>query len=317
MISFLFFPILLLSSSSFRTNVSRKFSSDPVELMTRMRSRIHRGKGDSDISLNHNPSSLERLSDLERLQKVMARSGIASRRASEQMILDGRVVVNGKVVYELGLKINIKKDLIFVDGKKIVIPDVRDTFWIAFNKPKDVLTTMGDGELERQTILNFIPKAKEMRLLPIGGLERDTTGLLILTNENGWIHPLTHPSYSHYKKYEVLVSPVPTEELLQELRNGIILDGEAEKCKSCNIDVISVDNKSKNALAIVELDDTRRAHIPRMFQSIGINVLSSKLVQYGPISIQGLRRGQWRELTSFEIKRLKSSCKLSSVHDVN
>ena len=144
-------------------------------------------KQEKDISVS------VRLSDEERLQKVISRAGVASRRDAEKMIIDGRVVVNGKIVTELGLKIKPRKDTVVVDGKKIQLPDSNNVFWVLLYKPKDVITTLEDSK-DRNTISTFVPKAKELRLLPVGRLDRASSGLLILTNENGWIHPLTHPS---------------------------------------------------------------------------------------------------------------------------
>lgn len=149
--------------------------------------------------------------DSERLQKVIARAGIASRREAEKMIEDGRVAINGKIVTELGCKVKPRKDIILVDGKKVVLPDSKDVFWIMLNKPKSIISTISDAK-NRDTIASLFPKAKELRLLPVGGLDRDATGLLLLTNDNGWIHPLTHPSFKPRRRYQVVVRGIPTEE---------------------------------------------------------------------------------------------------------
>lgn len=124
---------------------------------------------------------------------------------------------------ELGVKVSPQKDIIVVDGKKLSLPDSKNTFWVALNKPKSVITTMEDDK-DRETIISLVPKAKELRLVPVGRLERDATGILLLTNEVGWIHPLTHLSFENFKKYEIVVQGMPTEADLDRLRDGIVLE---------------------------------------------------------------------------------------------
>ena len=213
------------------------------------------------------------------------------------------------MVSDMGFKVNPKKDLILVDGKKIKVPDAKEVFWIIFNKPKDVITTMSDTKYpDRQTIFDFVPKAKELRLLPVGGLDRDATGITILTNDNGWIHPLTHPSFNHLKLFEVTVQGLPSEKLLETLRGGILLPDEKEACAPCLIDILSYDTQTRRCILSIQLQDTRCHHIPRLMEVGGLELVSFKLVQFGPVTLGGLRRGQWREMTVAEISGLKESC---------
>jgi len=242
----------------------------------------------------------------------MARAGISSRRKSEQMILDGMVSVNGKIITELGQKVNTRKDLILVNGVKIKLPDSKSTFWVMLNKPKDVLTTMEDQQ-DRNTILEYVPKAKELRLLPVGGLDRDSTGLLILTNDNGWIHPLTHPSFNHVRKFEVVIGGFPTEAALQKLRDGgILIPGDITPLLPCEIQITDADRPSRLTLLSLTLREMRRFQIQHMVESMSCTLVSVKQIQFGPVSLKGLRKGQWRELTSTEISKLKLSCKPGS-----
>ena len=227
-------------------------------------------------------------------------------------ILDGRVVVNGKLVSELGTKVNPRKDIILVDGKKVVLPDSKSTFWVIVNKPKGTLTTVED-EKNRDTLLDLVPKARELRLLPVGRLDRDTTGLMILTNDVGWIHPLTHPSFRHVKRYDVVVKGSPSDEDLLKLSEGIALGGDPlGPFPPCKIGITDVDAASGLTLLDVTLEENRPQQIQRMFDSIECPVVSTKRTEFGPLKLTGLRRGQWRELTASEIDKLKKSCQPAS-----
>ena len=249
-----------------------------------------------------------RLSERERLQKVLSRAGVASRRGSEKVILDGRVSVNGKIIFELGCKVNPLKDIIAVDGKKIQLLDTQGIFWIMLHKPKDTLTTLEDTK-DRTTIADLVPKAKTLRLLPVGRLERDASGLLILTNENGWIHPLTHPSYRLRRRYEVVVKGLPTETELNTVRINACLPGnETPIFKANQVRILDQDVKSNLSLLDITLEDSKPRQIEKILQSISCTYLSSKRCGFGPLTLRGLRKGQWRELTSSEINNLKKSC---------
>eukprot|EP01041_Mallomonas_annulata_P007396 gene7396-15101_t len=251
-----------------------------------------------------------RLSDEERLQKILARAGVASRRKSEAMILDGRVTVNGKIVTELGIKVKPRKDLIIVDGKRIQVPDTKNTFWVILNKPKGVLCTMEDGEKDRETVSDLVPKAKELRLLPIGGLDRDSTGLVIMTNDNGWIHPLTHPSFLHNKQYEIIVNGQPTAEGLDKLRTGITLPDEPTRpCLPCDVSIVDYDKGNDLSMLSLSLSESRPQQLIRMMEAISCPMISCKLLQFGPIQLKSLKKSSWRELTTTEITKLKESCK--------
>ncbi len=185
--------------------------------------RIENGiTSDSKYSFHHELSDSLRLGDNERLQKVLSRAGFASRREAEKLILDGRVFVNGKMVTELGSKVSPRRDNIVVDGKKVFLKDPQDIHWVVVNKPRSIITTTSDDK-GRDSVLSLVPKAVEMKLLPVGRLERHTCGLLLLTNDNGWIHPLTHASFEIKKRYEVVVSSYPTAQALDHIKRGIKL----------------------------------------------------------------------------------------------
>ena len=155
---------------------------------------------------------------------------------------------------------------------------------------------------------SLVPKAKELRLLPVGRLDRDSSGLMILTNDNDWIHPLTHPSFSHKKRYEVVAKGLPTEDELLLLRSGVILDGETKVCQPCQVNIIDQDVRGNLSLIDITVVESKPRQIERMLKSINCEFVSLKRTEFGPIKLKGLRKGQWREMTSSEIMNLKKSC---------
>ena len=156
---------------------------------------------------------------MERLQKIISKAGLASRREAEKMIVEGRVSVNGKVVTELGTKIDIKKDKVFVDNKKIAIENM---VYLILHKPKGIVTTLKD-EKGRMTVIDLIKDVPE-RVYPVGRLDYNTEGLLILTNDGELTNKLIHPSFKIYKTYIAKVKGIPAEEKLDILRVGVRLE---------------------------------------------------------------------------------------------
>lgn len=147
-----------------------------------------------------------------------------------------------------------------------------------------------------------------MRLLPVGRLDRDTTGLMILTNENGWIHPLTHPSFRHVKRYEVVVQGMPSEEMVKEVCAGLQLPNEPTRLQPCKMSVIDADRASGLTLIDITLDESKPQQIQILMDYLQCPVVSMKRTEFGPLKLGSLRRGQWREMTAAEITKLKLSC---------
>jgi len=270
----------------------------------------------NEINNNDNGEfdDIGKLSDQERLQKVLSRAGIASRRDSEKLILDGSVSVNGNIVTELGIKVNHKKDIIMVNNKKVIVPDAKSTFWVAVHKPKDMLTTNSDDQ-DRDTIIDLVPKARELRLLPVGRLDRHTTGLMIMTNDNGWIFPLTHPSFEIKKRHDVVVTPIPSEEDLMKLKNGgLVLSEDITPLAPIGIQFKDIDKPNNLALLDILIEESQRPdQIERMMKLINCNVISMKRTEFGPIKLGGLKRGEWKELTANDVQRLKNTCKTAAL----
>eukprot|EP01035_Chromulina_nebulosa_P019373 gene19373-25240_t len=249
-----------------------------------------------------------KITDEERLQKVLARAGIASRRESEKVILDGRVVVNGVIVTELGTKVNARKDIIIVDGKRITLPDSKETYWIVLHKPRDTISTISDSS-NRNTISSLIPKAQELRLIPVRGLDRDATGLILLTNDIGWIHPLTHPSFRHKNRYNIVVKGLITDLSLESIRLGLQLPETDVKLQPAIVSILDVDRPNNLTLLDITIEEAISNQLDLMVKAINCELISVKRTEFGPIRLKGLKRGMWKELSLTEIEQLKDSCK--------
>lgn len=253
--------------------------------------------------------SISKLNVNERLQKVIARSGITSRRKAEKLILDGCVTVNGNVIDELGAKVTPESDIIKVNGKKVEILHGSDLTWMILNKPKGVLTTTSDDR-ERQTLWDLVPKARSLRLYPVGRLERIASGLLLMTNDISWIHPLTHPSYLVRKGFQVIINGLPTLAMIQDMASGMHFPGEKTKCLPCSVTVLDVDKKNKITALDIQLHEVRFNHISLMMEQFGLSVVRMKRTDFGALHLSQLTIGQSRHLTPIEVLKLKNSCKL-------
>ena len=285
-----------------------------------------------------------KLNTEERLNKVLSRAGVASRRGADDIIASKRVIVNGKLVLEPGFKVNVKKDVIVVDGERISLPDDRNTYWVAINKPKNVITSMDDDK-DRETLSSLVPKSKDLRIVPVGRLERDTTGIIVLTNEVGWLHPLTHRSYKrHDNRYEVVVQGLiaDLEPKVERLKMGgveisrdyDIATGAASSSaysegsgyqrrhtKARKVDavdllppvtvkIIDADARAKLSLLEVTMEELLPQQMQRVCaQVLGCPLVSVKRTEFGPVKLGSLKRGQWREMSASEVERLKASVK--------
>jgi len=234
----------------------------------------------------------------ERLQKIIAAAGLASRRQVELWIREGRVSVNGRVVTELGSRARAGADTIRVDGRKLGMAE--HPVSILLNKPRGYLSTCADPR-KRPTVLDLVSGVKE-RLYPVGRLDFNSEGLLILTNDGELALRVTHPRNSCRKIYRVKVRGVPTSEALQRLRKGIVLDGK--RTAPAGISVVHADN---NSWLEVVLSEGRKNQIREMFKRVGFPVVKLKRIAIGPIGDRGLAPGAWRFLTAHEIRSLKGA----------
>lgn len=236
------------------------------------------------------------MSTPQRLQKILASAGVASRRRSEELILAGRVSVNGQVVAELGAKADPEADEITVDGA--LVPREVGRVYFALNKPAGYLTSKSDPR-GRRTVMALAPEVPGLH--PVGRLDYDTSGLLLLTNDGDFTLALTHPRYGVPKTYEAEIEGHPTERLLQRLRDGVRLeDGYTAPAK-----VVLLGPLGSNARVRVTLNEGRNRQVRRMFEAIGHPVIRLKRLCVGAITLDGLSSGALRPLSQQEIVALK------------
>ena len=245
--------------------------------------------------------------NLVRLQKYMAECGVASRRKCEELIQMGKVKVNGHVA-EIGCKINPKKDLVTVRGKKINKEE--KMYYIMLNKPRGYVTTVSD-ELGRKTVMDLVNI--DARVYPVGRLDKDSEGLLILTNDGSFANALTHPKHNYAKVYRVTVRPKVTDEILETLRNGIEIDGR--KTAPCDINVIT-EEEGRVVLEFI-LREGRNRQIRKMCEAVGLEVARLKRISIGPVKLGMLKTGQTRMLTDNEVKKLLRSSNPSEREEGN
>jgi pseudouridine synthase len=244
---------------------------------------------------------------MERLQKLLSMAGVASRRASEELITQGRVEVNGEVVRTLGSKADPVKDVVKVDGRRLRF-DVRARY-ILLNKPKGVVTTRQDPQ-RRRTVIDLLTGVREY-VYPVGRLDFDSEGLLLLTSDGDLAARLTHPRHAVERVYEAIVVGAPAEEALDRLRRGVFLDGArtapAEVRRAGTVDKGARRN-SRDALTnlVITLREGRNRQVRRMCAFIGHPVRKLTRTRMGPIKLGDLRPGHWRDLTEKEVERLKS-----------
>ena len=230
-----------------------------------------------------------------RLQKFLAEAGVASRRAGEQIILAGRVAVNGQTVRELGTKVEAPGDRVTVDGKPV---RSRRKLYVALHKPRGCACTRKD-ELGRPTVGEWLPK-EWGNLYPVGRLDFNTEGLIFLTNDGAFSLRLTHPRYGVRKRYEVTVVGRVTAATLAELTRGIFTEGERLKAAKAKL-LASGPSESQVEL---ELTEGKNREVRRMFETLGLIVKRLVRTQIGPIKLGQLKPGRWRTLTETEIKSL-------------
>ena len=239
-----------------------------------------------------------------RLQKVLASSGIGSRRACEELISAGRVAVNGRTVRELGTRIDPLQDQVAVDG--VPVPVVPDLVYLAMNKPTGVLTTMSDDQ-GRACVGDYVADRPD-RVFHVGRLDADSEGLLLLTNDGTLAHRLTHPSFGVPKTYLVQIDGRPNRRLPQQLRSGVELDDGPAKADAARI-IAGTDAATQLEVVI---HDGRNRVIRRMFDALGQPVRRLVRTSIGPLGLGELRPGRVRHLGSAEVRSLY---KATTLHD--
>jgi len=241
----------------------------------------------------------------ERLQRVLAAAGVASRRKAESLIASGRVTVDGRTVTELGTKVNPDRSVIKVDGKRIRREAPR---YIVLNKPSGYITTTSD-ERGRRTVMEFLPR--EPRLYPVGRLDRDTEGLLLFTNDGELANRVMHPRFGLVKEYQILTPQKPPEAIMQRVRSGLQIDGRTVVPDEFRI----VRELPEGALLTMVLHEGVHHVVRKMMDAAGIPVRRLRRVRIGPLSLAGIPKGAARDLTTGEITSLREAVHID--HDAS
>ncbi len=233
---------------------------------------------------------------MERLQKVIASYGYASRRKAEELIKHGKVLVNGKVITELGTKVE-PSDIISIDGV-IINKDVKHEYYL-LNKPRQVISSAYDKE-GRITVTDLINT--EARIYPVGRLDYDTTGLIILTNDGDFANYLMHPSYEVEKTYVAKINKILDKDDINKLKKGIVIDNRKVVIKRFKIR--KKDNVKNTSIIELTIVEGRNHIVKRIFESMHVDVIKLSRVGYAFLTLDGLKSGEYRNLTIKEIKKL-------------
>ena len=239
---------------------------------------------------------------LIRLQKLLALAGVASRRRSEELMLDGEVEVNGEVVTRLGTKVNPATDLIRVSGKRL--PPISEKVYLALNKPRGVVSTMSDPE-GRRTLSDFVADRPE-RLFHVGRLDTDTEGLILLTNDGDFAQRVAHPSYELDKTYVAEVDGVVAKATVKRLLAGVTLEDGPVEVSAAKV----VSTSADRSIVEVVIHEGRNRIVRRLLDEVGHPVRKLTRTAIGPVLLRGLRTGQLRDLTRDELGTLLDAAKL-------
>jgi len=232
---------------------------------------------------------------MERLQKIIANSGYCSRRKAEELIVAGKVMVNGEVIRELGTKVT-DKDEILVNGNKIFSEEKE---YYLLNKPRGVVTTASDDK-NRKTVVDLIDTDK--RIYPVGRLDYDTTGVLILTNDGEFANMIMHPKSEIDKVYVAKVEGIVNGEAVHKLENGVNLDGVT--VKASRVKVRKVDNKTNHSMVEITIHEGKNHQVKRMFEAVGYRVDKLKRERIAFLTTESLTSGEYRKLSNKEVSKL-------------
>ena len=232
-----------------------------------------------------------------RLQKFLSNSGVTSRRKAEELILNGEIKVNGKIVKELGTKIIPNKDKVTYNGR--VIKEKKDNVYILLNKPIGYVTTLKD-QFDRSSVLDLV-KVNE-RIVPVGRLDMYTSGALILTNDGDFVYKVTHPKHEIEKTYTVTLTKIVTKNEVQKLKEGIKIDDYITK--PAKVKILKIDKEKNQSRLEITIHEGKNRQVRKMCEAIGKKVLSLHRSKIGNINVKSLKLGEWRYLKSSEVESL-------------
>ena len=233
----------------------------------------------------------------ERLQKYLANSGVASRRKCEELILQGKVEVNGKVVTELGIKVNPEKDIVKFNGKEV--KQTKKMVYILLNKPIGYVTT-ADDQFGRETVLDLV-KVKE-RIVPVGRLDMYTSGALILTNDGDFVYKVTHPKHQIEKTYTVTVKGIVQNSEVEQLRKGVKIDDYTTK--PAKVKILKTDTEKDISRLEITIHEGKNRQVRKMCEAVNRKVLALHRSKIGGIGVKDIELGKWRYLQENEIQKL-------------
>lgn len=243
----------------------------------------------------------------ERLQKILAQAGIASRRAAEDLIVKGRVRVNGRIVTELGTRADARRDRIEVDAKRIV---VENHAYYVFHKPREVVSTLSDPE-GRSTLRDFIRGIPE-RVVPVGRLDYHTSGVLLLTNDGDFVSALLHPKRKVPKEYVVKVRGRVDDLAIEQLRKGVRIEIDDVAVTTAPAKVARLERPSDQTWLTITLTEGKNRQIHRMLEAVGSRVMRLARLSFAGITADDLRPGEFRPLSEKELEKLRKLAGLSS-----
>lgn len=235
-----------------------------------------------------------------RLQKFLSSAGIASRRKCEELIIEGKVLVNGNIVTELGTKVNPDTDEVIYNGKKVELPEEKHVY-ILLNKPIGYVTTAND-QFGRDTVLDLVKKVNK-RIVPVGRLDMFTSGALILTDDGDFVYKVTHPKHEITKTYTVTVRGIVEESDVQKLRDGVIIY-ENYTTKPAEAKIIKIDKEKNQSRMEIKIHEGKNRQIRKMCEAIGRKVLALHRTKIGNIGVKDLKIGTWRYLNDKEVKSI-------------
>ncbi len=237
------------------------------------------------------------MGEIVRLQKYIAMSGAASRRAAEAMISEGRVRVNGEKVTEQGIKVEIGADKVTLDGETLKVKDKK--YYIMLNKPVGYVTTVKD-QFERPTVIDLVKEDISSRIFPVGRLDYETEGLLLLTNDGDFTYRVTHPKFHMDKTYLAVIKGVLSVSDLNRLRRGVEIDGFT----TSPAEVELIDSEEGRYAVRITIHEGKNRQVRKMFEAVGCKVMGLRREKIGTVELGNLPLGRWRHLTSHEVSYL-------------